>query len=218
MKITNIVKSVAACAAATFGFAHAAVIIPAGDTAYVNQSIGNLLDGTSAAFPTASDPSQTFGPTQAPDLSAAASVLGGWLGTPPDFSTGTGWSMGEVAVPTFWTVGTEIALVYEFTTAMNYVNVMASIGVDNGVFVWLDGNFIGGRMDPGGAPAGEYQFDLGSLSIGTHYLAILLEDHGGATGFNLAVNGDVDMNPIPVPMGAVLFATGLAFFGLRRRG
>ncbi|MEM9810465.1 MAG: VPLPA-CTERM sorting domain-containing protein [Pseudomonadota bacterium] len=219
MTISTLGKAVAASAAALIGFANAATLIPQGDTAFVNQSIGTALNGTDPnnAFPTIGDPLLSFGPSDAPDLSAATSILGDWLDVPPNFATGSGWSATEVAAPTNWTVGTEIAMVYAFDAAEDFTNAVASIGVDNGVFVWLNGSFIGGELAPGGAPVGEYSFSLGDIGMGTHYLAVLLEDHGGATGFNLEVTADAvrDMDPIPLPAGAVLFASGLA---LLRRG
>lgn len=211
-------KKIAAAVAAVFGLGvgHAAVtVIPTGDTAFVNESIGTTLNGTSIAFPTSGDPSLVFGPGDEPDLSAAAAILGDWLGTPPTLNMATGWSATETTVPSSWTVGTEIALVYEFEVTQSLTDVIASVGVDNGVFVWIDGVFVGGQMQPGTAIPGEYMFDLGSLGVGTHYLAFLLEDHGGATGFDLEVTAEVGQE-VPLPFGALLFGTGLVAFRLKR--
>src|SRR5436305_14375929 len=78
---------------------------------YYNGSISNLLDGTSAAFPINTDPDLDF--PVAPDLSAAQSVLGNWLATPPDLVTPF-WSQMPTQVLSQWPVGTETASVYPF--------------------------------------------------------------------------------------------------------
>jgi hypothetical protein len=92
------------------------------------------------------------------------------------------------------------------------VNVEAAFGVDNGLFVWLNGVFLGGRLDPGGAIPGEYVFDLGTLAPGNSYLQVLREDHGRSTGWIVSVTGEVAPDPsvIPLPAPAVLLLGGLA--------
>jgi hypothetical protein len=72
---------------------------------------------------------------------------------------------------------------------------VAEFGVDNGMFVWLDGEFIGGALRPGGVVLGEHTFNLGDLGAGTHYLQLLLEDHGLTNGFAVRKTADEVLPP-----------------------
>ncbi len=168
-------------------------IVTTDDPAFVNDQIGTLLNGTSSVngkphFPVSGDPAQNFGPGEAPDLSAAAAVLGDWLDpVSPDFSA-PGWS--QISSPTInWAVNTEIALAYAFEVQA-ITGLVAEVGVDNGVYVWLNGEFIGGRMRPGFAVPGEHTFDLGDLPAGSHHVQFILEDHGTTNGFDLKLVAD----------------------------
>ncbi len=177
-----------------------------------NSAIGTLLNGTSSAFPTSGDPSLDF--TIAPDLSAAAAVLGNWLSTPA--APGGSWS-GLQAIPATWTVGTETAIIYAIDAGDGLDNVVASFGVDNGIFVWLDGVFLGGHMRPGGAVLGEFTRNIGALSAGTHYLQVLREDHGGATGYAVSVTGERLRIPEPGTPGLLVLALAAASLMRHRR-
>jgi hypothetical protein len=178
-----------------------------------NSAIGTLLNGTSAAFPTAGDPVLDF--AVAPDLLAAAAVLGDWLTTPA--APGGSWT-GLQAIPAGWTVGTETAIIYAIDAGDGLDNVIASFGVDNGIFVWLDGVFLGGHMRPGGSVLGEFTRNLGALSAGTHYLQVLREDHGGATGYAVSVTGERRQMPEPGTLGLLGVALAGAAWSRRRRG
>jgi hypothetical protein len=206
--------AVAAVLAQAFVPAHAVILVQTNDPGYLNESIGNLLNGTSEAFPTVGDPTLDF--TTAPDLSAAADVLGGWLNQPyPDLSA-PGWSTSPVSVPSNWTVNTEIAFVYPFVSG-GVTNLVAQFGVDNGIFVWLDGNFVGGALRPGGVVLGEHTYALGDLSAGTHNLQVLLEDHGSTNGFAVLIQADEVLPPVPAPAAFWLFGTALGLAGMRTR-
>jgi hypothetical protein len=192
--------------------APAATLVDGTTMGLYNSGIGTVLNGTSAAFPSAGDPTQNF--AVAPDLSPAAAALGDWL-TNPARPGGT-WSDDPVAIPRNWTVQHETAVIYEIDGgATGLSDVVASIGVDNGIFVWLNGEFIGGNMAPGGARAGEYVYDLGDLAAGTNYLQLLREDHGGGTGFSISVTGETAA--VPLPASALLLLAGLGGLGALRR-
>lgn len=201
------------------GTAHADVLIDNATTGYYNAGIGTLLNGTSSAFPTNTDPVLNF--NTAPDLSAAATQLGDWLAPNPTLTTpGATWSASPMAIPSTWTVGTETAILYTLggpNVALQ--NVVVSIGVDNGVFAWLDGVFLGGFLRPGGASPGEHVFNLGNLSAGTHRLQILREDHGGLTGWTILANGTPVVVPEPssVALSLIGMAAAAVFAGLRRK-
>lgn len=175
--------------------------------AYYNHDLGMILDTASPAnpadpyyFPLANvaggDPTQTF--TVAPDLTAGATILGGWLSAPSTLNSH--WSSAPMAIPlsTYptlgfgWDVNTETAIVYKIDIPLGgATNAVASIGVDNGVYVWLDGSFVGGNMAGGYFTPGEYTYSLGSLTAGTHYLQVLREDHGGYDGYTISVTADI---------------------------
>jgi len=151
-------------------------------TFWVNSHIGTMLNGTQPDFPdNMGDP--TLKPADEPDLSPVSSILGDWLVAGPPPANGD-WAM-VAAYTKMWPVGTEVAMVIPITINAGG-HLVASIGVDNGVFVWLDGVYTFGAEEPGPATPGEYMVDLGTLQ-GTHYLQFLLEDHGGTNGFSLSI-------------------------------
>ncbi|MFN7225534.1 MAG: VPLPA-CTERM sorting domain-containing protein [Paracoccaceae bacterium] len=169
-------------------------------------------------FPTANsaggDPSLDIPAGNEPDLSAASAALGSWLTTPA--TPGGSWSAGPVAIPAAWAVNTETAIIYAIdagTTGLT--NVLASFGVDNGLFVWLNGTFLGGHLRPGGVEAGEFQLSLGDLAAGTNYLQILREDHGGVTGYSVLVTGEP--SPVPLPAAGWLLMAGVGGLAAMRR-
>lgn len=198
--------------------AGAATLINNATLGLYNNGLGQVLDGSGPAFPCANvacgDPSLDFGSGSPPNLSAASAALGNWLGNTS--TPGGSWSGGPVAIPNTWAINSETAIIYTLTGALT--NVIASFGVDNGIFVWLDGVFLGGHMRPGGSTPSEHVFNIGNLGPGTHYLQVLREDHGGATGYDVSVTGDVAA--VPVPAALPLLASGLGamgFAGWRRK-
>ena len=167
--------------------ARALVLVDSSTPGFYNESLGTVLDGTSYCFPTNTDPGYFF--PVAPDLSAAAGLLGGWLLSPPVLDNGF-WSPAPQPIPTLWPVWTETAVVYAFEVEEpGAVNLVARFGVDNGVFCWLDGVYMGGAMDQGGAAPWEYNFPVPDLAPGIHHLQVLREDHGGGTGYYVLLEG-----------------------------
>jgi hypothetical protein len=213
-----------ACAAFTTP-GQAATLIDGSTAGYYNDGIGTVLDGSnpfegSYMFPGADlsqgDPSLNIPAGKAPDLSAAASALGSWL-TTPAFPGGS-WSASPVAIPASWSVNSETAIIYELDGgAGGLSNVLASFGVDNGLFVWLNGNFLGGHLRPGGVVPGEFTVSLGDLGAGLNYLQILREDHGGLAGYSVEVTGDLTPAPVPLPASGLLLAAGAAGLAAFRR-
>jgi hypothetical protein len=163
---------------------------------YYNNQLGTVLDGSQAQFSCANgvcgDP--VLNPAPEPDLSPASSISGGWLSGNP-IPLNANWS-GPQAVPTAWPANTETAVIYEIDGGAGGIrNVTASLGVDNGIFVWVNGVYQFGALAPGGAFPGEYVVNLGDFSPGTTFLQILLEDHGGATGYSIQVVGEPNSPP-----------------------
>lgn len=199
--------------------AQAVVLVQTSDAGFYNDSIGTVLNltngGETGPFPVNNDWTLTF-PT-APDLSAASGILGNWLTNPLNLNSN--WSY-ETNIPNTWTPGNEVAVMYQFNT-LGATNVVAKFGVDNGIFVWLDGQYIGGARAGGYAVPWEYSYNIGNLSAGTHFLQLLLEDHGGSNGYLVEITADT-YTPGPAPTvpeaGSILtFGLGFAFLaGLRR--
>lgn len=176
--------------------ANAVTLVTTSDPGFYNNSIGTVLNltngGETGPFPVFNDSTLNF-PT-APDLTAAAPALGNWLTNPG--SLNSNWTA-EASIPNTWTPGEEVAIIYQFDT-LGATNVQASFGVDNGMFAWLDGVYLFGARAGGGPSAGEYVLDLGDLEAGTHYLQLLLEDHGGTNGYIVDITADTFI-PGPPP-------------------
>lgn len=199
------------------GSANALLLIDNSTYGNYNSSIGNSLNLTNPyngtwLFPgdyqTYGDPTLNPVPFE-PNLSAASSALGNWLTTPA--SLNGNWQYTNI--PSTWAINTETAIIYKISSTTGYNNFVAKLGVDNGIFVWMDGIFINGWLAPGGAIAGEYQVSIAYLSPGDHYLQILREDHGASDNYIISATGVV-----PEPATMLLFGLGLlGLAGVRRK-
>jgi hypothetical protein len=182
------------------------VVLQDGAEGFYNREIGTVLNGTDPAFPANNRDDYPYTYPAAPDLSAADAILGNWLTDPANLNEN--WIYRTI--PKTWEVGTEVGVIYR-VDASGSDNFVLSVGADNGVFVWLDGAYRFGERDVGGSFADEYIIDLGQLSQGTHYLQLLYEDHGIATGSIISLTADAAPTDIPEP--ATLLLACLVMLG-----
>jgi uncharacterized repeat protein (TIGR01451 family) len=196
-----------------------AVNLPINDTTpgYYNNALGTVLDGTQPEFPPADsfdEDDPTIFPAEEPDLSSAADVLGDWLTADP-LPLNSNWS-GLQSIPPTWDTNTETAIIYLVDAGPNPVaNLRGNFGVDNGIFVWVNGEFRFGALAPGKMEGLEYtDIDLGSLNPGLNYIQILREDHSDLTGFTLEIaeqpesEPTITLDPIEGPPSTEVTATG----------
>jgi len=201
--------------------ANAVVLVQTSDPGFYNNSLGTVLNNTNGGnsstgyFPINNDANVDF--PVAPDLSVADATLGNWLTNPLNLNAN--WNF-LTAIPNQWTVGTEVAVMYQFDT-LEATNVVARFGVDNGIYAWLDGVYLGGARRAGGVSLGEHTFNIGDFDSGTHFLQLILEDHGSTNGYAVEITADTftpGPPPVPVPAAVWLFGSGLVgLIGFARR-
>jgi hypothetical protein len=168
---------------------------------YYNNAIGNALDGV----PTFNGGASGYYAT-APNISPATSILGGWLNNPPAFNSN--WSTLQ-SIPTSWSVGTEDAIVYPLDlTGLGASNVEIRVGVDNGAFIWLNGNYVGGEIREGVAVLGELVLNVNGIPGIMNYMQVLREDHGVTTDYSLQVIATPTSVSAPEPTTLSLLTIG----------
>ncbi|MEA5620583.1 DUF4114 domain-containing protein [Cronbergia sp. UHCC 0137] len=171
--------------------------------AYYNDNLGNLYPGDPedplAQFffaPNGTDTQNFFDGqyTEAPDLSEI-SQLENWLVAPEQALQNVFWSELQT-IPLSWNINDENAIIYEVdggTTGIS--DVVGSFGVDNGLFIWVNGEYKFGANGPGVVEPGEYQVNLGDLNPGRNYIQVLRQDYGGVDGYDVQITGIRNFEP-----------------------
>jgi Ca2+-binding RTX toxin-like protein len=116
-------------------------------------------------------------------------ALGDWLTSPAVVLDQDAWRP-SARIPREWDPGTETAVIYAVDGGSQGIQgITGSFGVDNSVYVWVNGVYKFGASAEGGAFPGEYSnIDLGDLSPGMNYIQVLRADHGGATGYSIEIS------------------------------
>lgn len=147
---------------------------------YYNESIGRTLDAEDD-FPMGWRVRQATDFPE-PNLSLAADILGNWLDDPSNLNAN--WSDLR-PIPRKWDVFTETAIIYPLDLDVPIRNVELRMRVDNGAFVWLDGEYITGWN-----LLAVQTMPLPDLDTGKHYLQILRGDWGVVTGYTISLTAE----------------------------
>lgn len=183
-------------------------LISSSTQAYYNQRLGDLYSGSGNMRSQFLGPNGTTGDPRtvflAPPNLNGVIPLNNWLDRPREALVNGSWS-GLIAIPRTWAINTETAILYQVDGGRYGVsNLLGSLGVDNGIFVWVNGQYKFGATAPSGAFPNEYSsVDLGSLNPGQNWIQILREDHGGTTGSYINITGDYNTRAVSEHGGAI---------------
>ena len=168
------------------------VLVDDASKGFYSNALSTIHDGTQEQFPLANvaggDP--VIFRAAEPDLAVVADILRDWLSQSP-LPVNANWSELQ-PVPSAWPANTETAIIYPIEAGQEGIsNFKGEFGVDNGIFVWVNGQFKFGALAPGGALRIEYtDIDIGSMPPGLNFIQILREDHGGPASFTVELTGD----------------------------
>lgn len=161
-------------------------------------------------------------PTGAPTWNT---TIGGWSVGPAPFGNNTGLDA-DFGFATLWAAdgsdGDDLWVrVAIDLTGYDLGTVIWDLGVDNGFTLYANGAFISAANAEGYTYRWEYSGAFGaSLVNGINIIAVALEDHGGATAFDMQVSGRLlpgGPGKVPEPGMIGLLGLGLLGAGMARR-
>ncbi len=165
-------------------------------TGYYNENLGDIYPGNPnrilASYflgpnQSTGDPSTRF--SIGPNL-ITVTQLGNWLFNPEAALKNGFWNK-LPTIPKTWSANNETAIVYEVDGGKYGINSLTgNFGVDNGIFVWVNGVYKFGATDVGTADAYEYgNIPLGNLKSGKNYIQVVRADHGVSNGYTVKITG-----------------------------
>jgi hypothetical protein len=137
------------------------------------------------------------------------------------FATGTApfgnTSGGDFGYSTFWGAdggdGVDVYLRRTLDlTGYDLSTIAWDLGVDNGFALYANGVLVGAANAEGFTSRWEYTGGFGSsLVAGINYIAVELEDHGGATAFDMQIRGErsTSVPDAGSTLGLLLLSAGL---------
>jgi hypothetical protein len=140
----------------------------------------------------------------------------------------TGWHTGSAVFSnvggigsnpqnTYWEADHDPKLRKHVNLTDNLLNAQVKIAVDNGFDLYINGTFVATANAEGFTYYWEYDFPVTASLFhpGDNLIALQLEDHGGATAFDMEITGDYEVSSVPEP--ATYVALGLGALALIRR-
>jgi hypothetical protein len=131
-----------------------------------------------------------------------------------DWNT-VGWN--STALPFYWPANNDAALSKTVTVNGIVTSATYSVAVDNGFILFVNGKEVIRRNDEGSPIWWEYSGSINPSFFhpGENAIQVLLEDHGGGTGFDMRIEANV--SAVPIPAAILLFVPGLAGLAAARR-
>ena len=148
-------------------------------------------------------------------------TTGGWGTGAAPFSNGSG---GDFGANTTWPADGDrdddlwVRRQVNFS-GLDLGSLLYELGVDNGFKLYLNGNLVASDNAEGFTSRWEYSGALTGALPGNNIVALALEDHGGATAFDMQITGNSIPTGVPDsgPTLALLSLGALTLNRLRRR-
>lgn len=176
--------------------AHATIIVSTGDSyKYIDATTATTFGGSTSGWET------------------LAYNDSGWFTGNAVF--GNSGAIESNPVQTQWDANFDPKLRKIVNLSSTFSQVTVRIAVDNGFDLYVNGTLAGSANAEGYTNYWEYEFDISPslLTAGNNIIAVQLEDHGGATAFDMEIEGIV---PEPASMSALAIGA-LALLRRRKR-
>jgi len=124
---------------------------------------------------------------------------------------------------TYWTQRTDLALIKEIDIEGTLDNILLSVCIDNGFAIFVNGNLAAKQQIEAFANDWRFNYNLSPtlFNVGKNEIAVLAEDHGYGTYFDMRMTADITpvapTVPAPEPSSMILGITALTGFILRKK-